>query len=83
MEAVKKVLLINIASAKSHQFDLATVNKISQTVKYYQGTPDDQQELIKINEYDLSDNIYSTFFRKEVRQILLKRQTYRIFKRCE
>jgi uncharacterized protein involved in exopolysaccharide biosynthesis len=81
MEAVK-VLLINIASAKSQlQFDLATVNsKISQTESTIKELPDDQQELIKIKrKYDLSDNIYSTFLQKEVRQILLKRQTYRIF----
>jgi hypothetical protein len=51
MEAVK-ILLINIVSAKSQlQFDLATVNsKISQTESTIKELPDDQQELIKINE---------------------------------
>jgi uncharacterized protein involved in exopolysaccharide biosynthesis len=73
MEAVKGII-DQYCFAKSLQFDLATVNsKISQTESTIKELPDDQQELIKIKrKYDLSDNIYSTFLQKEVRQILLK-----------
>ena len=75
MEAVKKVLLENIASAKSSlQFDLATINaKINQTESSIKRLPDDQQELIKIKrKYDLSNNIYSTFLQKRSEADIVK-----------
>ena len=75
MEAVKKVLIENIASAKaSLQEDLAMVNsKINQTESAIKKLPEDQQELIKIKrKYDLSDNIYSTFLQKRSEADIVK-----------
>jgi succinoglycan biosynthesis transport protein ExoP len=75
MEAVKKVLIENIASAKaSLQEDLAMVNsKINQTESVIKKLPEDQQELIKIKrKYDLSDNIYSTFLQKRSEADIVK-----------
>jgi capsular exopolysaccharide synthesis family protein len=75
MEAVKKVLLENIATAKSSlQFDLAMVNsKINETESTIKQLPEDQQELIKIKrKYDLSDNIYSTFLQKRSEADIVK-----------
>lgn len=75
MEAVKKVLIENIASAKaSLQEDLAMVNsKINQTENVIKKLPEDQQELIKIKrKYDLSDNIYSTFLQKRSEADIVK-----------
>jgi capsular exopolysaccharide synthesis family protein len=75
MEAIKKVLLENIASAKSAlQFDLALVNsKINEAEGNIKKLPDDQQELIKIKrKYDLSDNIYSTFLQKRSEADIVK-----------
>jgi uncharacterized protein involved in exopolysaccharide biosynthesis len=70
MEAIKNVLLENIASAKSAlQYDLAMISsKINETESTIKQLPEDQQELIKIKrKYDLSDNIYSTFLQKKKR----------------
>lgn len=67
MEAVKKVLLENIITAKaSLEYDLALIkSKINQTESTIKQLPEDQQELIKIKrKYDLSDNIYNTFLQK-------------------
>jgi capsular exopolysaccharide synthesis family protein len=75
MEAVKKVLLENIATAKaSLQYDLAMVNsKISETESTIKQLPEDQQELIKIKrKYDLSDNIYSIFLQKRSEADIVK-----------
>jgi succinoglycan biosynthesis transport protein ExoP len=75
MEAVKKVLLENIATAKAAlQYDLAMVNsKISETESTIKQLPEDQQELIKIKrKYDLSDNIYSTFLQKRSEADIVK-----------
>ncbi|MEN9907234.1 MAG: hypothetical protein RLZZ540_375 [Bacteroidota bacterium] len=75
MEAIKSVLLENIASAKSSlQFDLGLVNsKINQAEGNVKQLPDDQQELIKIKrKYDLSDNIYSTFLQKRSEADIVK-----------
>ena len=75
MEAVKKVLIENIASAKaSLQEDLVMVNsKINQTESAIKKLPEDQQELIKIKrKYDLSDNIYSTFLQKRSEADIVK-----------
>ena len=75
MEAVKKVLLENIATAKAAlQYDMAMVNsKISETESTIKQLPDDQQELIKIKrKYDLSDNIYSTFLQKRSEADIVK-----------
>ena len=75
MEAVKKVLLENIATAKaSLQYDLALVNsKINEAESSMKQLPEDQQELIKIKrKYDLSDNIYSTFLQKRSEADIVK-----------
>ena len=75
MEAIKKVLLENIATAKaSLQYDLAMVNsKINQTESTIKKLPEDQQELIKIKrKYDLSSNIYSTFLQKRSEADIVK-----------
>ncbi|TDE29172.1 polysaccharide biosynthesis tyrosine autokinase [Flavobacterium ranwuense] len=75
MEAVKNVLLENIATAKaSLQYDLAMVSsKISETESTIKQLPEDQQELIKIKrKYDLSDNIYSTFLQKRSEADIVK-----------
>ena len=75
MEAVKKVLLENISTAKaSLQGDLAVVSsKINETESTIKQLPEDQQELIKIKrKYDLSDNIYSTFLQKRSEADIVK-----------
>lgn len=75
MEAVKNVLLENIASAKaSLQYDLAMISsKINETESTIKQLPEDQQELIKIKrKYDLSDNIYSTFLQKRSEADIVK-----------
>ena len=75
MEAVKKVLLENIASAKSTlQYDLAMVeSKINEAESTIKQLPEDQQELIKIKrKYDLSDNIYSAFLQKRSEADIVK-----------
>ncbi|SHG29180.1 protein involved in gliding motility EpsB [Flavobacterium fluvii] len=75
MEAVKKVLLENIATAKSAlQYDLALVeSKINEVESTMKQLPEDQQELIKIKrKYDLSDNIYSTFLQKRSEADIVK-----------
>jgi uncharacterized protein involved in exopolysaccharide biosynthesis len=71
MEAIKNVLLENIASAKSVlQYDLAMISsKINETESTIKQLPEDQQELIKIKrKYDLSDNIYVPS-KKEAKQM--------------
>ncbi|MGO4906189.1 polysaccharide biosynthesis tyrosine autokinase [Flavobacterium sp. W20_MBD1_R3] len=75
MEAVKSVLLENIATAKAAlQYDLAQVSsKINEAESTIKQLPDDQQELIKIKrKYDLSDNIYSTFLQKRSEADIVK-----------
>jgi capsular exopolysaccharide synthesis family protein len=75
MEAIKKVLLENIATAKATlQYDLAMINsKINEAESNIKQLPDDQQELIKIKrKYDLSDNIYSTFLQKRSEADIVK-----------
>ncbi|SHG27555.1 protein involved in gliding motility EpsB [Flavobacterium segetis] len=75
MEAIKNVLLENIATAKSSlQYDLALVSsKINETESTIKQLPEDQQELIKIKrKYDLSDNIYSTFLQKRSEADIVK-----------
>ncbi|MFV8357542.1 GumC family protein, partial [Flavobacterium sp. XS1P32] len=75
MEAIKNVLLENIASAKSAlQYDLAMISsKINETESTIKQLPEDQQELIKIKrKYDLSDNIYSTFLQKRSEADIVK-----------
>lgn len=75
MEAVKKVLLENIATAKAAlQYDLAMINsKINEAESNIKQLPDDQQELIKIKrKYDLSDKIYSTFLQKRSEADIVK-----------
>ncbi len=75
MEAIKNVLLENIATAKSAlQYDLAMVSsKINETESTIKQLPEDQQELIKIKrKYDLSDNIYSTFLQKRSEADIVK-----------
>ncbi|HEY6143560.1 MAG TPA: polysaccharide biosynthesis tyrosine autokinase [Flavobacterium sp.] len=75
MDAVKKVLLENIITAKaSLEYDLAMVNgKINEVESTIKQLPEDQQELIKIKrKYDLSDNIYSTFLQKRSEADIVK-----------
>lgn len=75
MEAIKNVLLENIATAKSAlQYDLAIVNsQISATESTIKALPEEQQELIKIKrKYDLSDNIYNTFLQKRSEADIVK-----------
>lgn len=75
MEAIKSVLLENIASSKAAlQFDLGTISsKIDQAEGVIRKLPDDQQELIKIKrKYDLSDNIYNTFLQKRSEADIVK-----------
>lgn len=67
MESIKKVLLENIASAKSViQNDLALVNaRIGQAESTIKKLPEDQQDLLKITrKYDLAENIFNTFLEK-------------------
>ncbi|MHC0442772.1 polysaccharide biosynthesis tyrosine autokinase [Flavobacterium sp. 3-210] len=67
MEAIKSVLLENIASAKSSLlYDLSLVNaKIGEAENTIKRLPEEQQELLKIQrKYDLNDNIYTTFLQK-------------------
>ena len=67
MDALKRVLLENISSAKtSIQYDLAVVNKklglAENTIKKL---PGQQQELVKINrKYDLNKSVYNSFLEK-------------------
>ena len=75
MEAIKKVLLENISTAKaSLQYDLAIISsKINQTESTIKQLPEDQQELIKIKrKYDLSSNIYNTFLQKRSEADIVK-----------
>lgn len=67
MEALKKVLLENITSAKiSIQSDLAFLNKkIVDAETNIRKLPGQQQELVKINrKYDLNKNVYNSFLEK-------------------
>lgn len=67
MQAIKDVLLVNIASAKAAlQYDLNMVlAKMKQAENELQVLPENQQELFKIQrKYNLSDNIYSSFLAK-------------------
>jgi len=67
MQAIKDVLLVNIASAKvALQYDLNMVSaKMTQAQNELQVLPENQQELFKIQrKYNLSDNIYSSFLTK-------------------
>jgi uncharacterized protein involved in exopolysaccharide biosynthesis len=75
MEAIRKVLIENITTAKaSLEYDLKVVNsKIDKTESSIKSLPDDQQELIKIKrKYDLSDKIYSTFLQKRSEADIVK-----------
>jgi succinoglycan biosynthesis transport protein ExoP len=67
MQALKSVLLENIASAKSSLlYDLSLVNaKIGEAESTVKRLPEEQQELLKIKrKYDLNDNIYTEFLQK-------------------
>lgn len=67
MEAIKKVLLENITSAKAViQNDLALVNsRISQTESTIKKLPEEQQDLLKITRaHDLTETIFNTFLEK-------------------
>ena len=75
MEAIKKVLFENIATAKAAlQYDMAIVeSKINEVESTIKQLPDDQQELIKIKrKYDLSDNIYNSFLQKRSEADIVK-----------
>ena len=67
MQALKSVLLENIATAKSSLlYDLSLVNaKIGEAESVVKRLPEQQQELLKIKrKYDLNDNIYTEFLQK-------------------
>ena len=67
MDALKKVLLENIASAKlSIQSDLSFLDKkINAAESNIRRLPEQQQELVKINrKYDLNKNVYNSFLEK-------------------
>jgi capsular exopolysaccharide synthesis family protein len=75
MEAVKKVLLENLASiGSSFQYDLVLVNnKIQKIENEIKQLPEDKQELLKISrKYDLSDNIYNSFLQKRSEAEIVK-----------
>jgi succinoglycan biosynthesis transport protein ExoP len=67
MQAIKGVLLENIASAKSSLiYDLSLVNaKLGEAESTVKRLPEEQQELLKIQrKYNLNDNIYTEFLQK-------------------
>jgi polysaccharide biosynthesis transport protein len=67
MDALKKVLLENIAAAKtSIQYDLNFINKkIAVAEDNIRRLPEQQQALVKINrKYDLNKNVYNSFLEK-------------------
>ena len=67
MDALKRVLLENISTAKaSMQYDLNAVNqKIGLAENTIKKLPEQQQELVKINrKYDLNKNVYNSFLEK-------------------
>ncbi len=67
MDALKKVLVENIASAKtSIQYDLNFINKkIASAEDNIRKLPEQQQALVKINrKYDLNKNVYNSFLEK-------------------
>ncbi|MFD2891051.1 polysaccharide biosynthesis tyrosine autokinase [Flavobacterium chuncheonense] len=75
MEAVKKVLLENIASVKTATLiDLEIVNRnIRITEGEVSELPELQQEHLKITrKYDLKDNIYNTFLKKRSEAEIVK-----------
>ncbi|EKT4551191.1 polysaccharide biosynthesis tyrosine autokinase [Flavobacterium psychrophilum] len=67
MDALKRVLLENISSAKTAiQYDLNTVNeKLNSAENTIKNLPEQQQALVKINrKYDLNKNVYNSFLEK-------------------
>jgi capsular exopolysaccharide synthesis family protein len=75
MEAIKKVLIVNIAQAKTAlQYDLnLIIAKIGKTESFIKQLPEDKQELLKIQrKYDLNDNIYSAFLAKKSEADIVK-----------
>ncbi|WP_298150115.1 exopolysaccharide transport family protein [Flavobacterium sp.] len=75
MQAIKNVLLENIATAKSSL--LYELNMISGNINEAESSikqlPEDQQELIKIQrKYDLNSNIYNTFLQKRSEADIVK-----------
>lgn len=75
MDAVKKVLLNNIASSKSAlQIDLSV---LSRNINTAEGTisqlPEQQQDLIKFTrKFNLKDNIYTTFLEKRAEADIIR-----------
>ncbi len=75
MESIKKVLLENIASAKSAlSLDLSLLNKnIAKAEGEASLLPENKQEHIKITrKYNLKDKIYSTFLEKRSEAEIVK-----------
>lgn len=75
MDAIKRVLLENINTAKGAlQYDLSLVNRnIGEVESTVKKLPEEQQELLKITrKYDLSDNIYNTFLQKRSEADIVK-----------
>ena len=75
MDAIKQVLIENIASAKSSlQYDLNMIDgNINQAESTIKKLPEEQQELIKIKlKYDLNNNIYNDFLAKRTEADIVK-----------
>lgn len=75
MEAVKRVLVENIKSAKvSLGGDLQQVNaRLNSAEANIRTLPEDQQDLLKITrKYDLNENIYKTFLEKRSQADIIK-----------
>ena len=75
MEAIKSVLMENIASAKSNlQYELNIISsKINQSESTIKKLPEDKQIYLGIKrKFDLSDNIYTSFLQKRSEADIVK-----------
>ncbi|HEX8575480.1 MAG TPA: polysaccharide biosynthesis tyrosine autokinase [Flavobacterium sp.] len=75
MEAIKSVLMENIASAKSNlQYELNIISsKINQSESTMKKLPEDKQMYLGIKrKFDLSDNIYTSFLQKRSEADIVK-----------
>ena len=75
MDALKNVLLENIATASSTlQYELNMVSShINEAENSIKKLPEDQQELVKIKrKYDLNNSIYDTFLQKRSEADIVK-----------
>lgn len=75
MDAVKKVLLNNIASSKSAlQIDLSMLSRnIANAESTISRLPEQQQDLVKYTrQFNLKDNIYTTFLEKRAEADIIR-----------